>query len=103
MFPLPSIRVDLIKEGIDANWMNCRKIAFSGKDYLLQIQKREIERTGINSLKISYNKVFGYYLEVSNANKDKVPIRLDPKANAGKRRTLHHRRTKSLRRKNSAC
>ena len=50
-----------------------RKIAFSGKDYLIQIQKREIERTSINSLKISYNKVFGYYLEVSNANKDKVP------------------------------
>ena len=50
-----------------------QKIAFSGKDYLLQIQKREIERTSINSLKISYNKVFGYYLEVSNANKEKVP------------------------------
>jgi DNA mismatch repair protein MutS len=50
-----------------------RTIAFSGKDYLIQIQKREIERTSINSLKISYNKVFGYYLEVSNANKDKVP------------------------------
>ena len=55
------------------SWMNLQKIAFSGKDYLLQIQKREVERTGINSLKISYNKVFGYYLEVSNANKDKVP------------------------------
>ena len=49
-----------------------QKIAFSGKDYLLQIQKREVERTGINSLKISYNKVFGYFLEVSNANKEKV-------------------------------
>ena len=50
-----------------------RSIAFAGKDYLLQVQKREVERTGINSLKVSYNKVFGYYLEVSNANKDKVP------------------------------
>jgi DNA mismatch repair protein MutS len=63
----------LIKEGIDAELDELQKIAFSGKDYLLQIQKREVERTGINSLKISFNKVFGYYLEVSNANKDKVP------------------------------
>lgn len=64
---------DLIKEGIDAELDELQKIAFSGKDYLLQIQKREVERTGINSLKISYNKVFGYFLEVSNANKEKVP------------------------------
>jgi DNA mismatch repair protein MutS len=63
----------LIKEGIDAELDELSKIAFSGKDYLMQIQKREVERTGIGSLKISYNKVFGYYLEVSNANKDKVP------------------------------
>ena len=63
----------LIKEGIDAELDELQKIAFSGKDYLLQIQKREVERTGINSLKISYNKVFGYFLEVSNANKEKVP------------------------------
>jgi DNA mismatch repair protein MutS len=63
----------LIKEGIDAELDDLQKISFSGKDYLLQIQKREVERTGINSLKISYNKVFGYYLEVSNSNKDKVP------------------------------
>ncbi|HEX5171276.1 MAG TPA: DNA mismatch repair protein MutS [Cyclobacteriaceae bacterium] len=63
----------LIKDGIDAELDELRKIAFSGKDYLLQIQRREIDRTGINSLKISYNKVFGYYLEVSNSNKDKVP------------------------------
>ena len=64
---------NLIKEGIDPELDELQKIAFSGKDYLIQIQKREIERTSINSLKISYNKVFGYYLEVSNANKDKVP------------------------------
>jgi DNA mismatch repair protein MutS len=63
----------LIKQGIDPELDELQKIAFSGKDYLLQIQKREVERTGITSLKISYNKVFGYYLEVSNANKDKVP------------------------------
>lgn len=63
----------IIKDGVDAELDELRAIAFSGKDYLLQIQKREVERTGINSLKISYNKVFGYYLEVSNANKEKVP------------------------------
>lgn len=63
----------IIKEGIDAELDELQKIAFSGKDFLLQIQKREVERTGISSLKISFNKVFGYYLEVSNANKEKVP------------------------------
>ncbi len=64
---------DLICDGIDAELDELRKIAYSGKDYLLQIQKREAARTGISSLKISFNKVFGYYLEVSNTNKDKVP------------------------------
>jgi DNA mismatch repair protein MutS len=63
----------VIKEGVNAELDELRRLAFSGKDYLLQVQRREVERTGINSLKISYNKVFGYYLEVSNANKDKVP------------------------------
>ena len=63
----------IIKDGVNSELDDLRTIAFSGKDYLLQVQKREIERTGINSLKISFNKVFGYYLEVSNANKDKVP------------------------------
>jgi DNA mismatch repair protein MutS len=63
----------IIKEGVNSELDELRSISFSGKDYLLQVQKREVERTGINSLKISYNKVFGYYLEVSNANKDKVP------------------------------
>lgn len=63
----------IIKDGINTELDELRGISGSGKDYLLQVQKREVERTGINSLKISYNKVFGYYLEVSNANKDKVP------------------------------
>ena len=63
----------IIQSGVNAELDELRAIAFSGKDYLLQVQKREIERTGIGSLKISFNKVFGYYLEVSNANKDKVP------------------------------
>ncbi len=63
----------IIKTGVNTELDELRTIAFSGKDYLLQVQKREVERTGIGSLKVSFNKVFGYYLEVSNANKDKVP------------------------------
>jgi DNA mismatch repair protein MutS len=63
----------ILKEGVDTELDELRKISFSGKDYLLQIQKRETENTGISSLKIAYNKVFGYYLEVTNVHKDKVP------------------------------
>ena len=64
---------NVIREGVDADLDEYRSLAFSGKDYLLGIQKREAESTGITSLKIAYNKVFGYYLEVSNTHKDKVP------------------------------
>lgn len=64
---------NLIKEGIDQELDELRKIAYSGKDYLIQIQQREVQNTGISSLKIAYNKVFGYYLEVTNSHKDKVP------------------------------
>lgn len=71
--PIVSNQGGIIKDGIDEELDELRKIAFSGKDFLLQIQRREVERTGIPSLKIAYNKVFGYYLEVSNAHKDKVP------------------------------
>ncbi|MHA7099581.1 DNA mismatch repair protein MutS [Roseivirga pacifica] len=63
----------IIADGINEELDELRKIAFSGKDYLVQIQQREVEATGITSLKIAYNKVFGYYLEVSNTYKDKVP------------------------------
>lgn len=71
--PLLANQGGVIREGNDEELDELRNIAFSGKDYLLQIQQREIERTGITSLKIAYNKVFGYYLEVTNAHKDKVP------------------------------
>jgi DNA mismatch repair protein MutS len=63
----------IIKDGCNAELDELRAIAYKGKDFLLQIQQREVERTGISSLKISYNKVFGYYLEVTNTHKDKVP------------------------------
>lgn len=64
---------NVISKGVNAELDELRAIAFSGKDYLLQIQQREVARTGISSLKISYNSVFGYYLEVTNVHKDKVP------------------------------
>ncbi len=63
----------VIADGVSEELDELRKIAFSGKDYLLQIQQREIELTGIPSLKIAYNNVFGYYIEVRNAHKEKVP------------------------------
>lgn len=64
---------NVISKGVNTELDELRAIAFSGKDYLLQIQQREVERTGISSLKVSYNNVFGYYLEVTNVHKDKVP------------------------------
>jgi len=64
---------NVINSGVSADLDELRNLAYSGKDYLLQIQQREIERTGISSLKIAYNNVFGYYLEVTNTHKDKVP------------------------------
>lgn len=64
---------NIIRDGVDPELDELRKIAYSGKDYLLQIQQREVQRTGITSLKVSYNKVFGYYLEVTHAHREKVP------------------------------
>lgn len=62
-----------IGSGVDAELDDLRSLSRSGKDYLLGIQKREMEATGISSLKVGYNNVFGYYLEVTNSHKDKVP------------------------------
>ena len=63
----------VIRDGVNEELDELRRIAYSGKDYLLQIQEREAQQTGIASLKIGYNNVFGYYLEVRNTYKDKVP------------------------------
>ena len=71
--PIAVNRGDVIRAGVDCELDNLREIAYSGKDYLLKIQQREIEQTGIPSLKVSYNNVFGYYIEVRNAHKEKVP------------------------------
>ena len=66
-------RGGVIASGVSAELDDLRNISHSGKDYLLQLQQRESERTGIPSLKVSYNNVFGYYIEVRNTHKDKVP------------------------------
>jgi DNA mismatch repair protein MutS len=71
--PIVTNQGGMFKMGVDEALDELKQISTSGKEYLLQVQAREIQRTGIGSLKVSYNKVFGYYLEVSNANKDKVP------------------------------
>ena len=71
--PLLVNKGGVIKQGVSVELDELRQIAYSGKDYLLQLQQRESELTGIPSLKIGYNNVFGYYIEVRNVHKDKVP------------------------------
>ena len=71
--PLAVNKGGVIQDGVNADLDELRRISYSGKDYLLQIQQRESERTGIPSLKVAYNNVFGYYIEVRNVHKDKVP------------------------------
>lgn len=76
VFPEPPVALNkgnVIADGVDDELDRLRKIAFGGKDYLIEIQKREAEATGIPSLKIAFNNVFGYYLEVTNTHRDKVP------------------------------
>ncbi|MCK5766115.1 MAG: DNA mismatch repair protein MutS [Bacteroidales bacterium] len=71
--PVQVVKGYVIKDGVSQELDELRQIAHSGKDYLKQIRDREVELTGIPSLKIGYNNVFGYYLEVTNKHKDKVP------------------------------
>ncbi len=71
--PIVLNKGDVIREGVNEELDELRKLARSGKNYLLEIQQRESEKTGIPSLKIAFNNVFGYYIEVRNTHKDKVP------------------------------
>ncbi len=71
--PIAANKGNTIKQGVDASLDELRKIATGGKEYLLHIQQSEAEQTGISSLKIGFNNVFGYYLEVTNLHKSKVP------------------------------
>ena len=71
--PLSLNKGGVIEEGVDVELDELRRLAFAGKDYLLKMQQYETKRTGISSLKIAFNNVFGYYIEVRNTHKDKVP------------------------------
>src|SRR6266542_1725895 len=71
--PIAANKGGVIKQGVNEDLDELRKIASGGKEYLLSIQQHEAERTGISSLKIGFNNVFGYYLEVTNSHKNKVP------------------------------
>lgn len=76
LVPDPPVQLqkgNVIAKGVSAELDELREILYSGKDYLIQLQQREIERTGIPSLKVSFNNVFGYYIEVRNTHRDKVP------------------------------
>lgn len=71
--PVALVKGNVIADGVSPELDELRKLLYSGKDYLAQVQQRESERTGIPSLKINFNNVFGYYIEVRNTHKDKVP------------------------------
>ena len=71
--PVQIIRGSIIAKGVSAELDELRTILYSGKDYLIDLQNRESQRTGISSLKVGFNNVFGYYIEVRNTHKDKVP------------------------------
>ncbi|HEY1008726.1 MAG TPA: DNA mismatch repair protein MutS, partial [Daejeonella sp.] len=71
--PVAVLKGNVIADGVDEELDKLRKIAFGGKEFLLELQRREADRTGIPSLKVAFNNVFGYYLEVTNSHKDKVP------------------------------
>lgn len=71
--PAVPTKGDLIADGVSSELDELRQLSRSGKEYLQNLQKREVERTGITSLKVGFNNVFGYYLEVTNAHKNKVP------------------------------
>src|SRR5690606_26261109 len=71
--PILITKGKVMADGLNPELDRLRKISYGGKDYLLELQKKEAEITGITSLKIAFNNVFGYYLEVSNTHKDKVP------------------------------
>lgn len=72
--PMNLLKGEVIRKGVSSDLDELRQIAYHSKDYLASLQKKESERTGIPSLKIAFNNVFGYYLEVTNAHKDKVPV-----------------------------
>ena len=97
--PLLINKGGVIKDGVNADLDELRQISYSGKDYLLKIQQRESESTGIPSLKVAYNNVFGYYIEVRNVHKDKVPKEWIRKQSWLMRSDISHRNSRNTKRK----
>ncbi len=97
--PVNLAKGNVIKSGVSDELDRLRGLQNSGKEYLDEMCQREIERTGIASLKINFNNVFGYYIEVRNTHKDKVPeewIRKQTLVNA----EIHYNRAEGIRRPN---
>ena len=81
----------VIAKGFDAELDRLRSIGADGESWLAQYQTEQVRRSGVANLKVGYNQVFGYYIEITNAHADKVPADYVPQADAQKRRAVHHR------------
>ena len=88
--PLPIKEGGMIRDGFDAALDELRTAQRGGKDWIAKLQADEITRTGISSLKVRFNSVFGYYIEVTKSNLDKVPAHYHPQADCCQRRAVHH-------------
>ena len=87
----------MIRHGYDAELDELRSLRDGGRQYIASLQQRERERTGISSLKVGFNKVFGYYLEITNAHAAKVPADYERRQTLAVRRALRHARAQGLR------
>ena len=87
-----------IRDGLDAELDDLRRISRSGKQVIAELEERERQRTGIGSLKVRYNRVFGYYIEISKSNLHAVPPDYHPQADDRRRRAIHHAGTQGIRR-----
>ena len=94
--PVNTAKGNFIADRFSAELDDLRALLHSGKSHLDAMLERETEATGIPSLKIAFNNVFGYYIEVRNTHRDKVPEKLDEKANPGQCGTLHYRRAERI-------
>ena len=88
--PLSASDGNFIRSGFDEQLDSLRELARGGKQWIAAYQQQQMSETGIANLKVGYNKVFGYYLEVTNAHRDKIPDRIHPQANTEELRTIHH-------------
>jgi DNA mismatch repair protein MutS len=94
--PLTLADGGVIQSGVDAELDDLRAISHSGRESIAAIEQRERARTGIQSLKVRFNSVFGYYIEITKSNLGSVPERLPAQADPGECGTLHHAGTEGL-------